>query len=63
MAINHTQKMYINIHILRINLFPKQNMINKGAIKNIMSDNNAQISNTLFSSAEKVQLYQVNPKL
>ena len=57
MAMNHIQNMYINIHILRINLLPKQNIINNGAIKNIISDRNAQYPNSLFSSGEKEQLY------
>ena len=52
--------MYIDIHILRINLLPKQNIIKVGAIKNIMSDNVAHNPNILFSSGEKVQLYQDN---
>ena len=56
-AINNIQKMYINIHILRINLFPKQNIINMGAIRNIMSDKNAQCPNKTFSFCEKEQLY------
>ena len=50
--------MYINIHILRMNLLPKQNIMKVGAIKNIMSHNVAHIPNILFSSGEKVQLYQ-----
>ena len=57
MAMNHIQNMYINIHILRINLFPKQNIINTGAIKNIIRDKNDQYPNIRLSSGEKEQLY------
>ena len=57
MEMNHIQNMYNNIHILRINLFPKQNIINTGAIKNITSDKNAQYHKIRFSSGEKEQLY------
>ena len=57
---NNIQKIYINIHILRINLFPKQNIINTGAITNIIRDNAAQKLNKWFSSGENWQLYQVN---
>jgi hypothetical protein len=60
MAMNNIQKMYINIHTLRINLLPKQNIINIGAIRNIMSDKKAQYPNKIFSSCENEQLYQVN---
>ena len=53
----------MKIHILRTNLLPKQNIINTGAIRNIMRDRNAQYPNSVFSSCEKGQLYQVNPIL
>jgi hypothetical protein len=56
-AINHIQKIYINIHILRINLFPKQNIMKSGAIRNIIRDKNDQYPNIWFSSGEKEQLY------
>ena len=58
---NNIQKIYINIHILRINLLPKQNIINIGAVRNIMSDKNAQCPNKIFSSGENEQLYQFSP--
>lgn len=53
--------MYINIHILRINLLPKENIMKSGAIRNIIRDKNDRDPNIWFSSGEKVQLYQFNP--